>query len=236
MRPGRRPSATPGPDRAVWVVRVPADLGDRLLRAADLEPAVEDRRQQPGWRRRARAGTRARGPRPSPIPQDRRRTGPRARRARRAGSRARARPTSHPTSSGSPSVQSASRWDCQRQGDVTCAHEAVVRAVEPTLGEVAVADRQPRHLAREPQRERLIDRRRDRVRGPSPRPSYASARSPRSRADPAGVGGRGGGRSRARGSRACRSGSGRSRRGRVRPRRRAGPRSGAPDSRRASRW
>ena len=41
--------------------------------------------------------------------------------------------------------------------------EAVVGAVEPALAEVAVADRRPRHLARQAQQERLVDRAGDRV-------------------------------------------------------------------------
>ena len=48
--------------------------------------------------------------------------------------------------------------------------ESVVGAIEPALRQIAVLDRGPGDLARQPQGERLVDRRRDRFRAHPPVP------------------------------------------------------------------
>ena len=66
-------------------------------------------------------------------------------------------------------------------GRADVGEEAVVRAVEPALGEVAITDHGAGELARQPQRERLVDRRRDRVRRHPPVPAAQALDRRRSR-------------------------------------------------------
>ena len=120
------------------------------------------------------------------------------------------------------------------RGDVR--GEAVVGAVEPALGEVAVADRRARHLAREAQQEGLVDRAGDRVRVEPPVPAAQPLDRAALALARAASGGPAGAPPRARGSRGCRSASPRSSRGRVRRWPAAAARSARRGSRRATRW
>ena len=135
------------PDRLERVVRVPADLADGLLAAADLRRAVEEPAPVPGSPRRARAGSSSSWtlPQRQPAGSSPKRSARSSR--RRAASRARASSQERPISSSIallPERQHV-RLPAPGRGDV--GHEAVVGAVEPALGEVAVADRRARHLA-----------------------------------------------------------------------------------------
>ena len=149
-RPGRRRSASTGAQ-----IAANGSFGSQPTCATvswappTSSVRLSSLRQQRIGARRARAGTRARATLPpAPARRGRSRSGRRGRRSRRAASRARARPRDAADQllvALLPEGQQV-RLPAPGRGDV--GDEAVVGAVQPALGEVTVADRGARDLAR----------------------------------------------------------------------------------------